>query len=233
MTQGEFFTTVFRSPKLKGPMVVWGWQSPRTNWHEAVPMLVVNDGIEYIEKTGLIGLLESLVLSGVIPPLRLAALHPVDRDADYKASADYADVVAHELRGWLAFAPTTKFIALGTSLGALAWLHAHRLHPHLFDALCLQSGSYFSSDEEYPDDYDPGHTIRPFVDEVHRARSFERRVPVFMTCGLSEDNLGINRRMAKSLHDQGYPVMLTQTAGEHDWPYWKAALWPALMGSFQ
>ena len=32
---------------------------------------------------------------------------------------------------------------MGASLGALAMLHAHRMHPDLFGGLFLQSGSFF------------------------------------------------------------------------------------------
>ena len=73
MTRGEYFRTVFRSSKLKGPMVVEGWQSPLTDWHTPRLMLVVNDGGDYVEKTGLIGLLESLALARTAPPLRQLA----------------------------------------------------------------------------------------------------------------------------------------------------------------
>ncbi|MDF2460968.1 MAG: putative esterase [Candidatus Saccharibacteria bacterium] len=233
MTQGEYFRTVFHSSKLEGPMVVEGWQSPRINWHTAVPMLVVNDGGDYVTRTGLIGLLESLVRSGDIPPLRLAALHPVDRGTDYRASDNYADVVAHELRQWLAFAPTSKYVALGTSFGAVAWLHAHRRHSWVFDGLILQSGSYFKSDEDYPDHYDPDYTIRPFVDGVHGAKGFERLVPIQVTCSVDEGNFGLNELMVDSLRRQKYQVAFHKTNGGHDWPFWQAALAPALIGSLQ
>ena len=40
--------------------------------------------------------------------------------------------------------PASRRIGMGTSLGALAMLHAYRLHPAGFAGLFLQSGSFFT-----------------------------------------------------------------------------------------
>ena len=39
----------------------------------------------------------------------------------------------------------TVRVGVGVSLGALAMLHAHRTQPPAFDALFLQSGSFFTA----------------------------------------------------------------------------------------
>ena len=89
----------------------------------------------------------SSTLLGTLPPLRATLLGPVDRNEIYSASARYSRALADEILPALPSAPVR--IGLGASLGALALFHAHRRYPDSFDALFLQSGSFFRRAESY------------------------------------------------------------------------------------
>ena len=98
-------------------------------------------------------------------------------------------------------------IGLGASLGALALLHAQRGHPESFDALFLQSGSFFRRAESYERTFPRYERIARFVGGVHRSRP-ERTIPVVLTCGTVEENLAPNRALEASLRSRGYDARL-------------------------
>src|SRR6185437_10387518 len=106
--------------------------------------LVVHDGPEYAEYSSLTRFLDVMSWEERIPPLRAALIQPVDRNETYSASALYAGALVRELLPAITRkAPHGPRIGMGASLGALAMLHVHRRYPRTFDALFLQSGSYF------------------------------------------------------------------------------------------
>ena len=181
-----------------------------------LPLLVVHDGSDYARRTGLRRLLERL------PPLRAALVDAVDREEDYAASPRYARALTSELLPALdAGGPR---IGVGSSLGALALLHAHRSAPASLDGLFLQSGSYFRRRT------DPQERGFPRFARVERfvrallAGGAARPVPVTITCARDEENRENNRAVATALERQGYEVRLHEHAGGHTWPAWRRTL---------
>ena len=77
--------------------------------------------------------------------------------------------------------PAKRRIGVGTSLGALSMLHAGRRHPGTFDALFLQSGSFFTRDldpqEQGTRRFDE---VAEFVLETHCAVNDVAGVPTVM-----------------------------------------------------
>jgi enterochelin esterase family protein len=118
---------------------------------------------------------------------------------------------------------------MGASLGALAMLHAHRRHPRSFDALLLQSGSFFRQRwDKYESGFPRYRRITRFVGTVLRAASAERAIPIALTCGTSEENLANNRAVADALVNQGYPAWLGLVRDGHNWTCWRDAFDPHL-----
>ena len=115
------------------------WAHPDAT--ERSPLLVAHDGPEYAAHS------ELLTYLGRLPPLRAALIGPVDRNEIYSASARYSRALAEEILPQLPTAPVR--IGLGASLGALSLFYTHRRHPESFDALFLQSGSFFRRAESY------------------------------------------------------------------------------------
>src|SRR5438132_898145 len=160
----------------------------RLSGNERGPLLVVLDGPEYVRRASLLRLLIRLVDEEQVPAHRVALVRPGDRLEAYSASIPYArsltaalDEVTGRGRG--------RRVGLGSSLGALALLHAHRLEPRTFSGLFLQSGSYFRRRT------DPTETgfrrfgrIDRFVGSVLSAREPGRPIPTTITCGLDEEN---------------------------------------------
>jgi enterochelin esterase-like enzyme len=184
-----------------------------------LPLLVVHDGAEYDERAGLTGYLAAGIRDERLPPLRAALLSPVDRNREYSANTRYAAALARSLPS----APLR--IGMGTSLGALAMLHAHSRYPALFDALFLQSGSFFTPGS------DPQERRFPYYRRVvayTASPALNRPIPVTLTCGAEEENLANNKLMTDVLREHGYPATLHEVPGGHDWPSWRDAFDPYL-----
>jgi enterochelin esterase-like enzyme len=211
----EAVTIASRILRKELPALVWA--HPEAS--EASPMLVAHDGPEYVEHSSL------LTLLGRLPPLRATLLGPVDRNEIYSASARYSRALAEEILPGLPSAPVR--IGLGASLGALALFHAHRRSPETFDALYLQSGSFFRRAESYERWFPRYERIARFVGGIHRNRP-ERTIPVVLSCGTVEENLAANRALAESLRRLGYDVHLHEFRDGHNWVAWRDSFQPHL-----
>jgi enterochelin esterase family protein len=202
---------------LKAELPALVWAHPDAT--ESSPMLVAHDGPEYAEHSSL------LTLLGALPPLRATLIGPVDRNETYSASARYSRALADEILP--ALPPTPVRIGLGASLGALALFHAHRRYPDSFDALFLQSGSFFRRAESYERTFPRYERIARFVGGVHRNRP-ERAIPVVLGCGTVEENLPANRALEESLGKHGYDVCLHEFRDGHNWVAWRDSFQPHL-----
>jgi enterochelin esterase-like enzyme len=202
---------------LKADLPALTWAHPEAD--ERSPLLVVHDGPEYAEHSSLVRYLATL------PALRAVLIAPVDRDETYSASARYARALAEEILPQLPPAPTR--VGVGASLGALALFHAHRRHPETFDALFLQSGSFFRRAETHERWFPRYERIARFVGGVHRNRP-ERTIPIVLTCGTAEDNLPANRALEESLRARGYDARLHEIRDGHNWVAWRDSLDPHL-----
>jgi enterochelin esterase family protein len=195
------------------------WSPADVPGGEQLPLLVVHDGPEYDTRAGLTEYLGAGISGKRLPRLRAALLSPGDRNRNYSANLRY-------LNSLIKYVPSAPArIGMGTSLGALAMLYAHSHSPSLFDALFLQSGSFFTPR------CDPQERPFPYFSNVVKytaAPKLDRPIPVTLTCGLDEENLANNRRMADVLRQHGYPVTLHELPGGHDWGSWRGAFDPYL-----
>ena len=196
---------------------------------QPAPLLVVHDGPEYAQLGGFTSYLGACIATGALPPLRAALLDPGDRNVWYAANPAYARTLAYAVRH--AARMSTGTVGVGVSLGALAMLHAHRAYPDLFDALMLQSGSFFTPrlDPQEADFRGFGAVTR-FVRTIHDATVDRRPVPTVITCGAAEENLSNNTAMAEQLRRLGYAVAQVTVRDAHNFTAWRDALDPHLTG---
>jgi enterochelin esterase-like enzyme len=190
----------------------------------AGPLLVVLDGPEYARRVSLVRRLRRLAEARELPPHRVAFVRPDDRMETYAASEPFARALADALdevtgRG------RGRRVGLGSSLGGLALLHAHRLEPRAFSGLFLQSGSYFRRRTDAQESAFPRfRRVDRFIGSVLDNRVPGRAIPTTITCALEEDNYANNAALARALAEQGYPVEFHAARGGHDWPTWRRAI---------
>ena len=208
------------------------WSPAGAGREEALPLLLVHDGPEYAALARLGDWAAAVIHAGRVPPFRLVLLPPGDRDQWYSASESYARELSERIVPCVSerLAPLGPVVGMGASLGALAWLHAHRRFPGIAGGLFLQSGSFFM--DEY-DAHESGFAryarIVPFVSAIRRMRSrHEHPITVTLTCGLEEENVHNNRAMAAALATQGYEVELVENRDMHNFTGWRDTFDPAL-----
>jgi enterochelin esterase-like enzyme len=198
------------------------WAPSDAGADEPLPLLVVNDGPEYDELSGLTRYLGAGIAGEWLPRLRAVLLRPQDRNQQYSASARYAAML---VKGILPALPATRLIGMGTSLGALAMLHAHCRYPGVFGGLFLQSGSFF-----FPA-FDAQESRFPYYQRIVRflaAAPPRGVIPVTLTCGIAEENIKNNRLMTWTLRDRGYTATLHEVPDVHNWTAWRDAFDPYL-----
>ena len=206
------------------------WQPAGVGPDTPLPLLVVHDGPEYAALASLTHYLAAGVAGGWLPRLRAALLAPGPRNNWYSANPRYSRALCRVVLPSLADRlPTTVRVGMGTSLGALAMLHAHCRYPESFGALFLQSASFFtqvldSQERRFP----YFRRITRFTAQVHDGTLPGRRIPVALTCGTVEENAANNRRMAGTLAVHGYPTDLSEVADAHNYTAWRDALDPYL-----
>jgi enterochelin esterase-like enzyme len=224
--------------ELEGPgdvLAVRVWSPAGTGADEALPMLVAHDGPEYDALSRLTGYLAAGVTGGWLPRLRAALLSPGPRSDWYSADPRYARALCRSVLPALAARyPISARIGMGASLGALALLHAHSRYPGSFDALFLQSGSFFTPQTDSNDRPFPHfRRIAGFVGRVLDGTLLDDMaagppVPVSLTCGVIEWNAANNRAMAAALAGQGYLAVLHEVADTHNYTAWRDAFDPHL-----
>lgn len=228
---GEWSAIGIPSRALKADIDVRLWSPAGTAAGTALPLLVANDGPEYDMLSGLSQYTAASIASGALPPHRLALLTPGDRDQWYSCSTAYASALATAVLPALRRRVVTRGrpVGMGTSLGALAMLHAQRRHPATFGGLFLQSGSFFTPRyDRHEARFGRYVRIVRFVGDVLRADSARECAPVAMTCGAIEENLDNNRLMAAALSGQGYEVRLAEVPDMHNHTAWRDAFDPYL-----
>jgi len=228
---GEHATLRVPARGLGGPVEAVLWSPEDSTADEPMPLLVANDGPEYERMAGLTQYAGALIAAGTLPPFRLALLAPGARDEWYSAKTVYAralvDGVLPAVKDLVnVYGPV---VAMGSSLGGLAMLHAHRLFPAAFGGLFLQSGSFFDTRLD-PQERDFSRFVRltRFVLATRRPAADPHPVPVVITCGAAEENLGNNRQMTGALLAQGYPARMIEIPDAHNFVAWRDALNPAL-----
>jgi enterochelin esterase-like enzyme len=217
---------------LDGAVAVRTWAPAGVRDDDELPLLVAQDGPEYDALARLTGYLAAGVAGGWLPRLRAALLSPGPRDRWYSANPRYARALAREVIPALDRRLATSVrIGMGTSLGALALLHAHRRFPRTFDGLFLQSGSFFTprfDDHERRFPYYP-RVVRFVASVLDRGpHPGDRPVPVTLTCGAIEENVDNNRLMTQALRAAGYPAALHEVPDMHNYTAWRDAFDPYL-----
>ena len=211
---------------LRMPVTGSVWTAPGLDPGDLAPLLVVHDGPEYDRLADLTRFLAVCVADGTVPPLRALLLQPGERNRWYAAEPAYSRAL---LEAVLPSVPASRRIGMGTSLGALAMLHAYRQDPAGFAGLFLQSGSFFTETLDPQERGFPRFTeITRFVAEVHDGGVSGQPVPVGMTCGSAEENLACNRLMATRLAALGHEVAFHLVPDAHNFTSWRDGFHPHL-----
>jgi enterochelin esterase-like enzyme len=232
---GRGSSTILEVPALDDVLSIRVWVPAGTSDSERLPLLLVHDGPEYDALASLTRYLGTGIRGRWLPRLRAALLSPGPRNNWYSANARYARVLRHTVLPAL----TSRFavgprIGMGTSLGALAMLHAYCRYPDALDALFLQSGSFFVPSLDSQERRFPYYRrIIGFTADVLGGGLPARPVPTVLTCGAIEENAPNNRLLTATLRAHDYQATLHEVADMHNYTAWRDAFDPFLTGLLQ
>ncbi len=194
-----------------------------------MPLLVVHDGPEYAQFSGLLHYLSVLAHDEPVLRCRVLLLAPLYRVRSYSASPAYARaLVTGMLPQVKARVSTTGTpVGVGASLGALALAHAAAANPGTFGGMFWQSGSFFTAQT------DPGERNFGYFDRVTRfvadlEPSLLSGTTITMTCGTGEENLANNLLMVRALTKAGTAAQFLEFRDGHNHIGWRDNLDPGL-----
>ena len=192
------------------------------------PLLVVHDGMDYVNFSQLKVVLDNLIDDLEIPALIAVLSNPGDRLREYADDERHARYLATELvpkveNALPTFAKPDARTLMGASFGAVASLSAAWRYPGFFGRLLLQSGSFAFTDIGQ---HTRGSEFDPVVDFVNAFRKAPGKPAekVYMTCGVHESLIYENRSMLPVLQQTGMAVRFVESPDGHNWENWRDRL---------
>jgi len=194
-----------------------------------VPLLVMWDGKEYLERTMLPHLVENLVEQGKIEPIALAMIENGGRYRTMEYFCSEAtlgfmqfSVLPAALQHLNIIPPQEKQGSLaigGASLGGLMALYAALRLPHWFGKVLSQSGAFTIGDQKLV---------------VWSLLEHQQTLPIhlWLDCGIYEPLIETNREMAALLEQKGYTFTYKESLSGHNYPAWRRLLPDALITLF-
>ncbi len=188
------------------------------------PLLVVHDGLDYLNYASLTTVLDNLIHRLEIPPLIAVLTQSPDRLNEYGANPDHGRFVVDELVPDLEqryqLADSSSRVLMGASFGGVASLHTAWSHPGAFGKLMLQSGSFAFTDVG---NHDLGPVFDPVVEFMNRFREEPGRPAdrIFLSAGIYESLIYFNRSLLPVLQETGAQVRMVEAADGHNWENWR------------
>jgi enterochelin esterase-like enzyme len=193
------------------------------------PLLVVHDGSDYLNYTGMKTILDNLIHRLEIPDIIVAFTDSPDRLREYANDERHSRFLTEELvpdltaRLPLYDRPQARAL-MGASFGAVASFATAYRYPGFWGRLILQSGSFAFTD------IGKRNRRGPLFDHVVEFVNSYREEPtavserVFVSCGVYESLIYENRSMVPLLDKAGMQVRFVESRDGHNWENWRDRL---------
>jgi enterochelin esterase family protein len=188
--------------------------------------LVIHDGSDYLNYSGLKVVLDNLIERLEIPALIACFVDSPDRLVEYANDERHARFLTEELAPWLEgrlplYGTPRGRCLMGASFGGVASFSTAVRYPGFWGRLLLQSGSFAFTDI--------GHTNHrgPRFDPVVKFMNAYRANPsavserVFVSCGVYESLIYENRSLVPLLDETGMEVRFVEARDGHNWENWR------------
>lgn len=225
----------FRSEILDNERSVWLYTPPGVGAAGAsLPLLVVFDGLQYVDWMAAPTTLDNLLAAGRLPPVVAVFVGNVRRVQELGGAPAFVDFLTDELLPWArarsgATADPARTVVAGASMGGFAAAFAALRRPDVFGNVLSQSGA-LSWKPEGAREW--GWLIREFDRTPRPPVRFWLDVGRFETIpllgpppdGEGPGQLTANRRLRDVLRAKGCEVHYTEVAGGHDYIWWRGTL---------
>jgi enterochelin esterase family protein len=201
----------------------------RPHVKEPVPLLIVYDGVDYLERARLNIIVDNLIHEKRIQPIAMAFLQNGGdhRGVEYAcsdATVMWLDNIilplAHKhLRLLDIETQRGSYGVLGASFGGLMSLYTGLRMPEIFGKVISQSGVFESEGRDFA-----------AVDLVRAGQS--REIKIWMDVGQFDWLIEDNRRLQPILQENGYKVTYREFSGGHNYTCWQNEVGIALENMF-
>ena len=196
---------------------------------EAVPLLVVYDGQDYLNRGKLAVIVDNLTAEGRMRPIAMAFLSNGGRwrDVEYSCSDGtilWLDEVILPLAGEKLNLLDIKkqpgaYGVLGASLSGTMAMYTSLRMPDVFGRVISQAGAFTYPSRDFA-----------VVDLARHGQA--REVNIWMDAGQLDYLLEDNRQMHSLLQDKGYDVTYREFSGGHNHTAWRDDIWRGLEAMF-
>ena len=193
------------------------------------PLVVVHDGSDYLNFTGMKTVLDNLIHRLEIPDMVVVFTDSPDRLREYANDETHARFVTEDLltevtrRFPIIDRPQSRCL-MGASFGAVAAFSTAYRYPGVWGRLLLQSGSFAFTDIGKRNRRGP--LFDRVVEFVNRVRDEPKAVSerVFVSCGVYESLIYENRSLIPLLDSTGMQVRFVEARDGHNWENWRDRL---------
>ncbi|HTK27044.1 MAG TPA: glycoside hydrolase family 15 protein, partial [Pyrinomonadaceae bacterium] len=181
---------------------------------DALPVLYVEDGSDYVNRGKAIQIQQNLVKAGKVGPFIMVFLDPKDRMKEYWANDQWADFVANEVvpevdKRYRTIKDRRERALLGASLGGVTSIWTALRHPDVFARVGGQSSSFWIDNERVVkalEDLDGKTKFKFYIDDG------------------ALEGVDNSRKVAKLLRDKGFDVTYNLAEAGHNWTAWRDRL---------
>ena len=195
-----------------------------------VPLLVVYDGADYLERAKLNIIVDNLIHEKRIQPIAMAFL----QNGDDRRGVEYAcsdatimwleNIILPLARKKLNLLDVTKYKGaygvLGASFGGLMSMYTGLRMPEFFGKVISQSGVFESEGRDFA-----------AVDLIRAGQA--RGIKIWMDIGHFDWLLEDNRRLQPILLKNGYDITYREFSGGHNYTCWRDEVWMGLEWFFK
>ena len=200
---------------------------------QKLPVIVFNNGSEYLNLINAPAILDQLIAQRLVPPMVAVFVPAINAAQDYGLNDAYVKFLADELIPFVqdnldtSLDPESTGI-IGLADGARAAIHAAVSRPDVFGLAASQSGTFAAEDNIFVREISrlEADGLTTFPSRYYLiVGTYETSVSIN---GLQANYLKANRRMATTLEQAGYEIMLVEQPEGHSWGFWQGTLGQAL-----
>jgi len=192
---------------------------------EAVPLLVIYDGNDYLHRGKLAVIVDNLIADKRIQPIAIAFLQNGKRRRGVEYACSDATLawiennvlpLAHKHLNLLDVKEHPgAYGVLGASFGGLMSIYTGLRMPDMFGKVLSQAGVFEFEGRDFA-----------AVDLVRHNHA--REIQIWMDCGIHDFLLEDNRRMKGILTEHGYNFTYRECSGAHNYTTWRNDVWRGL-----
>jgi glucoamylase len=188
--------------------------SPFGSQFDALPVLYLLDGTDYIKRTNAVLQIQNLMYAGKLKPLRVVFIDYHDRMKEYWANDDFAKFLAEEVVPFIDDKYNTIKLrdgraVMGASLGGITAVNIGLKYPTVFGRIGGQSVSWWIDNER-------------IVKELEKLDG-ETKFKIYIDDGTLE-GVEDSHKAVEILRKKGFDVTYIEGEAGHNWTAWRDRL---------